>query len=203
MTLCPVPCGALIWRESWADLVFLMKWAQMNRNEAFNFVISFSIGWEPYTLSLWYLSSSFRCINIYKSLWYLSSFRCINIYIYLYIFIHRKEEERYQSESVYGSHPIEKEITKLKASILYLFIHLFIYLFWRVCVCVLASIMNNVEKTLGSQPDQIRDKWPAVSSTDKDRMTRPENWALNSTMKPQRVISVMESQTKLMFTVQF
>ena len=167
-----MPCGALIWRESWADLVFLMKWAQMNRIEAFNFVISFSIGWEPYTLSLWYLSSSFRCI------W---------------------------SESVYGSHPIEKEITKLKASILYLFIHLFIYLFWRVCVCVcvLASIMNNVEKTLGSLPDQIRDKWPAVSSTDKDRMTRPENWALNSTMKPLRVISVMESQTKLMFTVQF
>ena len=59
-----------------------------------------------------------------------------------------------------GSHPLEKEITKLKASILYLFIHLFIYLFWRVCVCVcvLASIMNNVEKTLGSLPDQIRDK---------------------------------------------
>ena len=79
-------------------------------------------------------------------------------------FIHRKEEERYQSESVHGSHPTEKEITKLKASILYLFIHLFIYLFWRVCVCVcvcvcvLASIMNNVEKSLGSLPDQIRDK---------------------------------------------
>ena len=154
-----MPCGALIWRESWADLVFLMKWAQMNRIEAFNFVISFSIGWEPYTLSLWYLSSSFRCINArFSSNW----------------------EGNYE---IKGFNP------------------LFIYLFWRVCV--LASIMNNVEKTLGSLPDQIRDKWPAVSSTDKDRMTRPENWALNSTMKPQRVISVMESQTKLMFTVQF